>query len=63
MSDFLFFVAMNEKYPNTAHAACVANDKQIVKQFFRTHAGTEIRKVNGDEMGRLLRDYIAAARP
>jgi len=34
MSDFLFFVAMNEKYPNTAHAACVANDKQIVNNSF-----------------------------
>lgn len=60
MSEHEFFVAMDRGRPDTAFAACVANNEPIVKGFFRSHAGCEIRKVKGPEMRRLIDAYLSA---
>lgn len=41
----MFYVAMR-KNGSGARASCVADHKQVVKEFFRDYAGHEIRYVN-----------------
>ena len=49
-----FFVAMRPGSTTAATAACVADDEPTVKEFFRDYAGCEIRRVNSDEVARLM---------
>lgn len=58
MSDFLFYVAMVDDDDESAYAACIAEDKNLVRDFYKEHAGKIIRKVNGTEMMRLMNNHL-----
>lgn len=56
----MFYVAMTKGRTDRASASCVDEQgtkigKQIVKEFFRDYAGSEIRHVDGDEMQKLMK--------
>lgn len=59
MTERFFYVAMSKKEPGWGRASCIADirdkfDAETVTEFFRDMEGHEIRKVNGDEMKRLM---------
>jgi hypothetical protein len=59
MSKRMFYVAISKEQPDQAQASCVDEPDQkwgvkLVKEFYRDYAGHEIRRVDGDEMKRLM---------
>ena len=66
VNERMFWVAMYGT--DAAFASMVSepegkHEKRNVGQFFKKYAGYEIKRVNGDEMRRLLTNYVRSREP